>query len=147
MSNAVTTLPVTKVPATEEHGERLEYNNRWMDQVISNLRPGRYLMEFTSTRRRSTAQLKYYRGVVLPAFSQGAAGGSYTTDEWHIILGNMFLQREVSYQGKIYFGIRSTSDEGGMTTDEFSEFLEKVILYGFEEHQLNIPEPKAVGIE
>jgi hypothetical protein len=145
MVSDITIVPVTKVPATSDHGARLEYNTVWMDKVVSLLKPGRYLLQFIDTKKRTHSQLAYYRGVILPAFSS-LDDGSYTADEWHIILGNMFLQREVEYKDKIYYGIRSTSDDGGMTTKEFAEYLDKVILYALSEHGLQIPEPRQVGI-
>jgi len=138
-------LTMKAIPVRKIDG-KLQYDALAMDRLIDNLADGQYIAVFISTAKRTKAQLAFYRGVILPAFAALAASGSYTEDEWHRILTNKFLTYEVADGDEIRLIVRTTSDSGKITADEFSAFLDQCILYGLEEHQIRIPSPSHIGI-
>jgi hypothetical protein len=122
----------------KENG-KLDYQPTHMDAAITALTDGDYLLEFTPIGDNiHHAQRKFYRGVVLPAFAVGAAGGSYSASEWHQVLVLRFLSKEIDVDGIVYTVPRSTANGGGVTHPEFDQYVQQVILYGQEYHSLVI---------
>lgn len=132
------------IPVEKREGE-LQYSRLWMDKVIDALGDGFYVLDFVSTAKRTLSQLRYYRGVILPRLAAEAAAGSYTPEQWHIILADKFLSIELEYKGQIVRGTRSTSNDGDMTAVEFGRYLDQVIEYALYEHGVDIPRPYHYG--
>lgn len=81
--------------------------------------------QWTSTER-SKPQLRYYFGVVLDMISEELG---YELQETHELMLGMFLRP---------MGKETTV---GLTTHEFSIYLEKIRRWAVIKHQISIPEP------
>ncbi len=77
--------------------------------------------------KRSSPQNRYYWGVVIPAFCQGASemtGDIWSKESAHSTLKNRFLFSEIVNEntGEILTVIGSTSD---LTTVQFNEYIDR----------------------
>lgn len=75
---------------------------------------------------RSKAANRYLWGVVYPLI--GASVG-YSAEELHSVMKSMFLKTKRLWRGTDITILKSTTE---LTTDEFGEFIEKVIKQGNE---------------
>jgi hypothetical protein len=82
-------------------------------------------------RTRSNEQNRYYWGVVIPLLANHFG---YTKDEMHDALKWEFLRKPESSPATV----RSTSS---LTTVEFNEFVEAVVVWAATNYQVVIPDP------
>lgn len=84
-------------------------------------------------KKRTTSQNAYYWGVVLPIIAEETGND---IDDLHTTFKAMFL---VDRTGKIPV-VKSSAK---LTTVEFIDFTNKVVLFASQELNLEIPEPKS----
>jgi hypothetical protein len=102
---------------------------------IEKLEGERIVMSVKKYREsRSDNQNKFYWGVVVKTIADYCG---YETDEMHEALKYKFLNGHVE-KGLIKMG--STSD---LTTDEFAQYVNKVVIWAARELQVYIPDPES----
>ena len=79
----------------------------------------------TEVKSRTHWQNRYYHGVVIKTLLEDEMFGGYTKDDVHTTL-------------KILFKVKSTAK---LSTIEFTEYIDSIIRWAAEEHQIRIPDP------
>ena len=87
------------------------------------------------TRRRSTSANAYYWSCVVPIVQDYV--GEEDAEEIHNLLKSQFLRTKVVIKGKEYTKIGRTST---LTTAQFADYLERVMLWGGRELGLVFPD-------
>lgn len=90
---------------------------------------------------RSEQQNKYYWGVVLDILSKEIG---YETDEWHELLKNKFLSREMVVKNEAHVVGSSTTK---LTTKGMEGYLEQIRRWAATELSISIPLPNEIDYE
>lgn len=136
-----------KIEATgnvKEDGNLYIYNRKIFDSQLHYL-IGKEV-EITITRKRkkrSSLQNRYYFGAVIPCIQQGlleTQGYQLTVDATHEFLKGSFHYKELVNEntGEVIKLPMSTTE---LTTTEFGEYLDKIIIFADEFLNIIIPPP------
>lgn len=87
--------------------------------------PGEIDVTVTEVESRTHWQNRYYHGVVIKTLMGDETFGGYTKDEVHKTL-------------KVLFNVKSTAK---LSKEEFTEYLDSIVRWSAEEHQIMIPDP------
>lgn len=111
--------------------------------VFSKLKDGHYVVKITAQRQRSLSQNAYFHGVVLPIVYEGLrdAGFDDVADEEDAkeVVKNLFARKWIPNGDGL--GIETVQPTHKMTTVEFSQFIDKIIKWGAEFLNIQIPYP------
>lgn len=95
---------------------------------------------------RTVQQNKYYWGVVIAEIIRWKSG--YTAVQMHETLKDMFLAQEdltmAPYKGRYFHKQVSTRT---LSTVEFMNYLDQIILWASEEEHIEIPTPRQYGLD
>ena len=87
--------------------------------------PGEIDVTVTEVESRTHWQNRYYHGVVIKTLMGDETFGGYTKDEVHKTF-------------KVLFNVKSTAK---LSKEEFTEYLDSIVRWSAEEHQIMIPDP------
>lgn len=113
-------------------------------RAFSNLRDGNYQVKITAQRQRSHDQNSYFHGVVLPVVFEGLRDAGYDDiqdeDDAKDFVKDLFSRRSMvdPVSGELTSRVVPTHK---LTTLEFSEMIEKIIRWGAEWLNIQIPYP------
>lgn len=118
-------------------------NGEGLRAIIAKLRDGHYQVNLTAKRDRSLSQNAYFHGVVLPIVLEGLrdAGFDDVVDEEDAksVVKNLFAKKWLHNPDGL--AVEYIQPTHRMTTIEFSEFIEKIIKFGAEYLNVQIPYP------
>ena len=116
-------MPKMRFPCRIENGKLKILNRSEFDSIISNL-SGDYYIEIVETGVRSSQQNNYYWKIV----DMLAEDLGYTRNEMHGAI-------------KDHFDIQTTKT---LTTKEFSQFIERIIMWSAKDLSIVIPDTKTL---
>ena len=122
----------------------VDADKRELFRVLQTRKPRLYRVTITEHHeRRTNPQNKYYWGVVLPIISLETG---YTVDETHEVLKQMFLQKEIVNRktGQVN---RVTDSTAMQDTQQFAEYIDKIITWAMTELDCYIPDPAKTTIQ
>lgn len=112
-------------------------------RIFSQLKDGHYIVRITSKKPRSLGQNAYFHGVVLPILFEGFRAAGFDDVDDHETakqaVKNLFAKKWISGTGGL--GVEIIQPTSRMTTVEFQEFIDKVIKFGAEYLNVQIPYP------
>lgn len=125
-----------------------ELNGLYLD-ALAALKKGRALRaEIKSLSSKTTAQLGWYWGVVLPRVQQGLEeqGNELSLAEVNAFLNDKFFftQKTVCWKAggnEFVQAVRTPRSKSGASKDEMSAFLDKVIRWAAQDLGVFIPSP------
>lgn len=100
-------------------------------RYMANTKDGKYVLE-KYKRKRTNPQNRYLRGWVYRLISK------YTWEDEEIIHAQMWY-KFLKHKSRDFERIRSTTE---LSTVEFNEYVEKIILFWWEFAGLNFPTPE-----
>lgn len=113
-------------------------------KIIANLGDGHHMVKVTSQKARSKPQNAYFHGVMLPIIVDGLREAGWddvhdAEDAKNIVKALFLTRTSVNKKtGETAEMIRNTS---GLTTLEFTEFIDRLIKWGAEYLNIQIPYP------
>jgi hypothetical protein len=117
-------------------------NKSAVRKLFNELTDGKYLIEISSSDKRSSPQNRYYHGICVPMVRHGIfdLGTELTNQETHEFLKSKFNTFEVvnKQTGQVEMIPRSTTM---LTKFEFTQYIEKIQRFAAEFLNIVIPDP------
>ena len=128
--------PVFK--ATVEKGQLILHNKPAFQKFVGSRKDGEYKLSLKrSTKARSNQQNRYYWGVIIKMISEET--GMFP-DETHDALKWKFLRKSAGRFETVHSTTR-------LSTNEFSEYIDKVIAFASTDLNMRIPLPNEVDLD
>jgi|688.fasta_scaffold24492_4 hypothetical protein len=110
--------------------------------VLKHLKGQQAISIKKSRAQRSTAQSKYYWGVVIAYISEETG---FTREETHQLMGRMFLKYvKLVHDGTEEVFVRSTTS---LNTKEMTDYIESIRTFAITELGVYIPDPNEIVYE
>jgi hypothetical protein len=128
---------ITKFKAAVVNHKLVYANENYVAHHIGYFEGKEVLVQIEKPKKkRSLAANGYYWGVVLPMIANYM--GEDNLDYVHAIMKSECLKTIKIIRGKAYTAVGSTKK---LTTNQFSDYLERVRRFAASEMSLNIPDP------
>ena len=124
-----------------DDGKLTIFQRNDMVSGLQNLGSGFVEIIIRLAGKRSSPQNRYYWGAMLPIVKEGlkGVGIEMSKEQTHEMLKYRFLKREfITTDGDILQSIGSTTE---LSTKEFNEYIESILIWSAEYLNVNIPYP------